>query len=88
VIKQAAYHEENEWRISARTVAESTSMFDVRATRYGVAPYMKLPFGAGIQLREIMLGPKLSRENVWSVEWLCRKRKVSARISQSAFAYR
>ena len=86
VIKQAAYHEEKEWRIAAHTVVESTSLYEVRATRFGVGPVMKLPFGAGLQLQEIRLGPKLSKDNRWSMEWLCRKHGVKAKISQSAFS--
>jgi hypothetical protein len=88
VIKQAAYHEEQEWRIVAFTVSESTSLYEIQPNSYGVVPFMKLGFGNGIQLEEIMLGPKLSKENHWSVEWLCRKNGIGAKITQSSFSYR
>ena len=88
VIKQSAYYEEQEWRIAAGTVIESTSLYDLRATRFGIAPFMVLPFGSGVQLEEIRFGPKLSRDNQWTCEWLCRKHGLSVNVSQSAFAYR
>jgi hypothetical protein len=88
VIKQAAYHEEQEWRVAAYTVLESTSLYDLRTNRFGIAPFMTLPLGSGIQLEEIMLGPKLSKDNRWTCEWLCRKHGLRVNVSQSAFAYR
>ena len=49
---------------------------------------MKLPLGPGLQLKEIMLGPTLAKDNLWTACWLCKKYNLDAAISQSAFAYR
>jgi hypothetical protein len=88
VVKRASYGEEQEWRIAARTVEESTSLYELRSNRHGIAPYMKLPFGEAIRLERIMLGPKLSKDNCWSTRWLCRRHGLDVDISQSALAYR
>jgi len=49
---------------------------------------MPLAFGTGVELVELMLGPKLSRENCWSAKWLCKKLGHAPKISMSALAYR
>jgi hypothetical protein len=87
-VKGAAYHEEQEWRVIVRTVVDSDELYEVRSNRFGIVPYVPLSFGPGIELAELMLGPKLSRENVWSAKWLCRKYKHDPRISTSGLAYR
>lgn len=87
-VKQHAYHEEREWRVVAYTDADSTSLYKMRATRLGIAPYMELPFGDAIDLEEIILGPKLDPANQWTTQWLCRKFGSSAVVSRSALSYR
>jgi hypothetical protein len=88
MVKNAAYVEEREWRISTRTVAESQDVYKIGCNRFGIAPYVPLPLGGGVTLVELMLGPKLSKENLWSAKWLCGKFGHAPTISMSALAYR
>jgi hypothetical protein len=88
VIKQGAYHEEREWRVVAHTVIDSTQLYSMRANRFGIAPFMKLPLGSAVQLKQILLGPRLPKENRWTVEWLSRKHGIQVQVNESAFAYR
>jgi hypothetical protein len=88
IVKRASYYEEREWRIIARTVVESVEFYDIGNNRFGVAPYMPLAFQDGVELVELMLGPKLTADNVWSAKWLCRKFGHAPKISVSALAYR
>ena len=89
MIKQGAYHDEHEWRVAGRADVESTSLYSIRTNRFGVAPYMVLPFGPGVELKEVMLGPRLPAANLWSVEWLCRKQGLrEVKVSKSMLAYR
>jgi hypothetical protein len=88
LLKHGAYREESEWRISARTSKESIALYDLKATRLGVVPFMSFQLGAGIDLVEVMLGPKLSSDNDWSVEWLLHRQGVKAQVSRSKLAYR
>jgi hypothetical protein len=88
IVKRRSYHEEREWRIIARTVVESTELYEIGSNRFGIAPYMPLSFDNGVQLVELMLGPKLTPDNAWSAKWLCRKFGHTPTISASALAYR
>ncbi len=88
IVKGGAYAEEREWRIITRTVADSDEVYDVKCNRFGFAPYVPLPLGNGLELVELMLGPKLPPENDWSVKWLCKKFGCEAQISRSSLAYR
>jgi len=88
MFKQNAYHEEREWRLAAYTVSESRDLFEFRSTQFGLAPFMTVPLGPGLQLKEIRLGPKLTQENTRTATWLCRKYNIDACVSRSAFAYR
>jgi hypothetical protein len=88
IVKAEPYREEREWRLITRTVLESEQLYDIACNTFGVAPYVPLSFERGVSLVELMLGPKLSRENVWSAKWLCRKFGHSPKISMSALAYR
>lgn len=88
LLKHGAYREEAEWRISARTSKASKDLYDLRASRFGLVPFMKLPLGDGIELVEVMLGPKLSPDNDWSLEWLLYRHDLKAQVSRSRLAYR
>ncbi|MDX2053794.1 MAG: DUF2971 domain-containing protein [Polyangiaceae bacterium] len=87
-VKREPYYEEREWRIIARTVVESVGLYEIGNNRFGIAPYVPLAFRDGVSLVELILGPKLSPENVWSAKWLCKKSCHGPRISSSALAYR
>jgi hypothetical protein len=69
---------------------DSHEFYGVKQSQHGVAPFVALPLkGAGIELTEIVLGPRLPKENLQSFEWLKRKHGLeSIRISQSTLAYR
>lgn len=88
IVKRASYHEEREWRIIARTVVESVDLYEIGNNRFGIAPFMPLAFRDGVELVELMLGPKLTSDNVWSARWLCRKVGHAPKVSVSALAYR
>jgi hypothetical protein len=88
LLKQGAYHEEREWRLATHTTSEFADLYDVRTSEFGITPFMTMPLGPGLQLREIKLGPKLITENVRTANWLCRKHAIDAQITRSAFAYR
>jgi hypothetical protein len=88
MFKQNAYHEEREWRLATYTTSDSDDLYDFRSTPFGLAPFMTVPLGPGLQLKEIRLGPKLTPENARTTAWLCRKYKLDASVSRSAFAYR
>jgi hypothetical protein len=88
LLKHGAYREEAEWRISARTNKTSTALYDLKAHRLGLVPFMKLPLGEGVKLVEVMVGPKLPPDNDWSVQWLLHKHGVDAQVSRSKLAYR
>lgn len=88
LLKHGGYREESEWRISARTSKESKALYDLKTHRLGVVPSMTFPLGAGAELVEVTLGPKLSSDNDWSVEWLLHKYGVKAQVSRSRLAYR
>lgn len=87
-IKQGAYHEEKEWRIVVQKTLHDTENYDFRSSRHGITPYVELPLGPAVKLEALMLGPKLSNENEWAAQWLCKKRGIEAEITRSAFAYR
>lgn len=88
LVKRGAYLEEREWRIITRTVLESDQLYEIGCNRFGPAPHVPLPLGRGVELVELMLGPKLPPENEWSAKWLCRKYGYDTKISRSALAYR
>ena len=88
LLKHSGYREEAEWRISARTDKKSKQLYDLKANRHGLAPFMKLPLGESVKLVEVMVGPKLSQDNSWSIEWLLHKHGVDAQVSRSQLAYR
>jgi hypothetical protein len=88
MVKRGAYFEEREWRIITRVVLESDELYEIGCNRYGIAPYVPLPLSRGVTLVELMLGPKLSPENAWSANWLCKKFDQAPRISRSTLAYR
>jgi len=88
LLKNGAYHEEKEWRLTASTAIESTDLYSLRAGRFGLVPFLKVPLGTGLALTEIMIGPKVPRASLWSLEWLCRKYGIQAAISESKLVYR
>lgn len=88
MVKSGAYSEEREWRIITRTVAESVELYEIGCNRFGIVPHVPLSFDHGLELVEVMLGPKLSRENAWSAKWLCKKFGHEPKISLSGLGYR
>jgi hypothetical protein len=88
VVKSGAYFEEREWRIITRVVVDSDELYEIGCNRFGIAPYVPLALGSGVTLVELMLGPKLPPDNVWSAKWLCKKFNHTAKISRSALSYR
>lgn len=73
--KSHAYREELEWRIVAFTNRGYPDTFDVKTNKFGIIPFVPIPLGpsSGLELKQLVLGPKMPGANEESARWLCSK---------------
>lgn len=90
-VKSLAYSEEAEVRMYMSTSPDANELFHMKNTTYGLSPVVALPLGSeAIQIVALKLGPKTSRETLWSMKyWLTSKFGLKdLSVTQSQLSYR
>lgn len=90
-VKSLAYSEEAEVRLYMSTSPDAIELFHMKNTAYGLSPVVALPLGSeAIEIVALKLGPKASRQALWSVKyWLTSKFGLKdLSVTQSQLSYR
>jgi hypothetical protein len=89
IMKNPGFREEREWRLVLGAAAPSASQaIEFRNTKWGPAPFVRVPLGAPIPLREIVLGPRTEKVAERSIRLMLEQRQLDARVRRSKVSYR
>jgi hypothetical protein len=88
ILKQSGFREEREWRILVMAHKGLQSALEFRDTKFGPAPYVKVPLGTPLPLARVVLGPRTNPAVERTVRLMLDRHGSTASITRSRVSYR
>lgn len=88
ILKQSGFREEREWRVLVMAHKGLPPALEFRDTKFGPAPYVKVPLGVPLPLTRVVLGPRTNPAVERTVRLMLDHHSCAASVARSRVSYR